>query len=66
MNLQGFAASVPPLSNVTIMGLPSRPSVVSVNGSAVKFLVTYAGDTLVLHMTALNIPMDAKFTLDWV
>ena len=62
----GFGSSVPLLSNVTIMGLPSRPSVVSLNGSATRFLVSYAGDTLVLHVTALNIPMDTKFTLDWV
>ena len=51
---------------MTVIGLASRPSVVSINGSSTKFTVDFVKDTIVLYVPALGIPMDAKFTLDWI
>lgn len=66
--MQGFASRnhLPLLKNVTIMGVASKPSVVSVNGKPSDFTSSILGDTIVLHVVGVNVTMDKDFTLDWV
>ena len=63
--LQGYASNLPPLDRVTILGVPSQPSSVAVNGETTTMLSYDATAQSLLVGPGLKIPMSQQFTLTW-
>ena len=62
---QGYAsASLPPLDRVTIMGVPTKPSVVQFNGKSTTNF-SYDDASQVLEVDSIGIHMDTQFSLMW-
>lgn len=62
---QGYAsANLPSLGAIQILGVPTHPSSLSLNGSPVTDF-NYDGTTQVLALNNLSLNMDEKFSLIW-
>ena len=65
---QGYATkhSLPSLTMVTVLGVTTMPSVVSLDGKPVVFSTSLVRDTFVLNVTQLSVPMGTNFALNWI
>lgn len=65
LHLQGYAsANLPPLGTISILGVPTRPNTVKLNGvSANNFL--YDNTAQVLELDNIGLKMDDKLSLMW-
>ena len=66
--MQGYASKnhLPLLTQVTIVGVATKPTVVSLNGKPYAFTASFVGDTVVLVVPELSIAMDTNFALTWI
>ena len=66
--MQGYASKnhLPFLTRVTIVGVATKPTVVSLDGKSYTFTATFVGDTIVLVVPELSISMDTNFALTWI
>lgn len=67
LSLQKFATkyNLPLLKNVTVIGVPSKPSVVALDGRPIQFTFV-EGNTFKLMVNNLAVNMDTEFHLSWI
>ena len=68
LSVQGYAFThqLPLLASVTVLGIASQPTSVTVNGQPMSFNSTTIGDTTEMTVTLKNTPMGTNFDLHWV
>ena len=59
---QVYSRSMPPLSNITIVGLTKKPSEITLKGSSIDFV--YDEDTHSVRI-AMNWSMKEEFEIKW-
>ena len=65
ITLQGYSGNVPPLDTITILGVASRPTKLTLSDELATGHITFDEEARVLKITELNISMIHNFRISW-